>query len=476
MRPKCLLSILMLAVVLAASGQDRPPNFLLIIADDITYNDLPLYGGSNIETPNIDRLASEGLTFDRAYLSIAMCNPCRTELYTGLYPFRNGSSWNHSAARTGTRSVVHHLGDLGYRVGLSGKKHVSPADSFPFEEVPGVPNPRGIVSEPEFDTGKIREFMERDARQPFFLVTAFHEAHAAWTVGHPERLDAGRIVLPDNVADTPRTREQFVTYLAEIVAWDWEVGRVLDALAESGQADNTVVILTSEQGSAFPGNKWTNWNTGVHTTLVVRWPERIAPGKRTDALVQYADVLPTLVAAAGSEPGARFDGSSFLPVLLGHASRHRDYVYLMHNNVPEGAPYPIRAIADQRWHYIWNLLPERLYFEKHMMGGFRSNWFWESWLAQTGPNRGTPINRRAVELVNRFMRRPAEQLYDVATDPYQMKNLIGDLNLRGVRDRMAAELGLWMQSQGDPGAALDTEAQWNAARVGNHIEPGRGEN
>lgn len=471
MRFRCVLAALTLAVVSAANGQNRPPNFLLIIADDITYNDLPLYGGPNIQTPNIDRLASQGLTFDRAYLSMAMCNPCRTELYTGLYPFRNGSSWNHSAARRGTRSVVHYLGDLGYRVGLSGKKHVSPADSFPFEEVTGVPNPRGAVPKPEFDTGKIREFMERDPDQPFFLVTAFHEAHAAWSVGRPDRIDAQRIVLPDNVADTPRTREQFVTYLAEIVVWDWEVGEVLEAQEQSGQANDTVVILTSEQGSAFPGNKWTNWNTGVHTALVVRWPGRIAPRKRTDALVQYADVLPTLLSAAGARTNEGFDGSSFLPVLLGQTSRHRDYVYLMHNNVPEGAPYPIRAIVDQRWHYIRNLMPERLYFEKHMMGGFRANWFWESWLAQTGPNRGVPINRRAVELINRFMRRPAEQLYEVASDPFQMTNLIGNLDLADVRDRLGTELGRWMQAQGDPGAALDTEEQWNAARAGNHIRP-----
>ena len=468
----CVLAALALAIVSAANGQDRPPNFLLIIADDITYNDLPLYGGTNIQTPHIDRFASQGLTFDRAYLSVAMCNPCRTEIYTGLYPFRNGSSWNHSAARHGTRSVVHYLGDLGYRVGLSGKKHVSPAGSFPFEEVPGVPNPRNTLPEPNFDTSKIREFMQRDPGQPFFLVTAFHEAHAPWSVGRPERIDPRRIVLPENIADTPRTREQFVTYLAEIVVWDWEVGKVLDALDDSGQADETVVILTSEQGSAFPGNKWTNWNTGVHTALVVRWPGRIAPGKRSGALVQYADVLPTIVAAAGSRPSGQFDGSSFLPVLLGQTSRHRDYVYLMHNNVPEGAPYPIRAIVDERWHYIRNLMPERLYFEKHMMGGFRADWFWESWLAQTGPHRGTPINRRAVELLNRFLRRPAEQLYEVASDPYQMTDLIGNLELAGVRDRLAAELGRWMQAQGDPGAALDTEEQWNAARSGKHIEPG----
>ncbi len=288
--------------------------------------------------------------------------------------------------------------------------------------------------------------MGRYEDEPFFLVTAFHEAHAPWSVGHPERYGLEKLVLPKNLADTPRTREQFATYLAEIEVWDREVGKVLYALEASGQAENTVVILTSEQRSVFPGNKWTNWNTGVHTALVVRWPGKIAAGQRTEALVQYADVLPTLVSAAGVQPesgfdgsswtnwntgvhtalvvrwpgkiaaGQRtealvqyadvlptlvsaagvqpesgFDGSSFLPVLLRDAAMHREYVYLMHNNVPEGPSYPIRAITDSRWHYIRNLMPEKLFFEKHMMGAFRTNWFWETWLASTGPAGQAPI-------------------------------------------------------------------------------------
>lgn len=462
-----------LLLTIAGRAQERPPNFLLIVADDVTYNDLPLYGGPNIATPNIDGLAREGLTFDRAYLAMAMCNPCRTELYTGLYPFRSGSSWNHSAARAGTRSVVHHFGELGYRVGLAGKKHVSPAESFRFESVPGIGNAHEPAPRPNLERDGILDFMRRDPAQPFLLVTAFHEAHAPWTVGSPEKLDSAALVLPENLADTPLTREQFAAYLAEVVAWDWAVGEVLAALQDSGQAENTIVLLTSEQGSAYPGNKWTNWNTGVHTALVVRWPGKIAPGRRTDALVQYADVLPTLVAAAGADPAGQFDGSSFLPVLLGRASSHREYVYFMHNNVPEGPAYPIRAVADENWHYIHNLAPENLYIEKHMMGGFRTPWFWESWLAATGPGAGAAINRRAAELVNRFMRRPPEQLYAARGDPYQMRNLINNRSLAEVRARLTKALRGWMREQGDPGAGLDTEVQWRAARQSRHRIPVR---
>ena len=465
--PQTLLALA--ATTLSLAAQSAPPNILLILADDVTYSDLPLYGGRNISTPNIDRLASQGLTFDRAYLSMAMCNPCRTELYTGLYPLRSGSAWNHSAARRGTLSVVDHLTGLGYRVGLSGKKHVGPDDSFRFENVHGVPNPRTVTPDPEFDTGDIEEFMTRDPDQPFLLVTAFHEAHAPWTVGHPERIDADRLELPPNLADTKRTRQQFASYLAEVVAWDNQVGTLLKALDRTGQADRTLVLLTSEQGSAFPGNKWTNWNTGVHTALVARWPGVLDSGTRTQALVQYADVLPTLVSIAGGQPGSEFDGSSFAAVLRGESSRHRDYVYLMHNNVPEGPPYPIRGIVSQRWHFLRNLLPERLFLEKHMMGGFRSNWFWETWLAATGPSGESPINRRAVDLVHRFLRRPAAELYDAAADPYQLSDLASESSLAPVRRRLSTELSRWMESQDDPGQALDSEEQWRAAREGRHL-------
>ena len=129
------------------------------MADDCTHNDLPVYGGQNAATPNIDRLASEGLVFNRAYLASAMCQPCRAELYTGQYPMRNGCAWNHSASRSDVRSMPHHLRPLGYRVGLAGKVHVKPAKAFPFEKVGGFdPNCVRNPTKPH-DTQQIRGFM-----------------------------------------------------------------------------------------------------------------------------------------------------------------------------------------------------------------------------------------------------------------------------------------------------------------------------
>ncbi|VAW27397.1 heparan N-sulfatase, partial [hydrothermal vent metagenome] len=188
--------------VLAQEGSPRP-NFLIIMADDCTYNDLPLYGGQNAKAPNIDLLASQGLTFNRAYLSVAMCQPCRAELFTGQYPLRNGCAWNHSASRPTTKSIPHYLSKLGYRVGIAGKVHVEPASAFPFEAVPGFDG--NCVRNPTLahDVGGIVKFMGADTTQPFCLVVALVEPHVPWVMGDASQYPPNGIKLPPNIADTP---------------------------------------------------------------------------------------------------------------------------------------------------------------------------------------------------------------------------------------------------------------------------------
>ena len=122
------------ALALETTNAEKP-NIVIILADDCTHSDLPMYGGQNARTPNLEQLAAEGLVFNRAYLAEAMCQPCRAELYSGLYPMRNGCAWNHSASLPETLSMPHYLGALGYRVGLAGKVHVLPKQAFPFERV-----------------------------------------------------------------------------------------------------------------------------------------------------------------------------------------------------------------------------------------------------------------------------------------------------------------------------------------------------
>ncbi len=436
------------------------------MADDCTHNDLPIYGGQNAATPNIDRLASDGLVFNRAYLASAMCQPCRAELYTGLYPMRNGCAWNHSASRPDVTSMPHHLKPLGYRVGLAGKVHVKPEKVFPFEKIGGFdPNCVRNPTRPH-DTESIRRFMAGD--DPFCLVIALVEPHVPWVMGDESKYAPKKVKLPPNIADTPRTREDFSRYLAEITYMDGQVGEILEVLDQSGRADDTIVLFTSEQGSQFPGCKWTNWDTGLHTALIARWPGKVARAKRTDALVQYADVLPTLIEAAGGKPSRRaFDGTSFLPVLLGDKSTHREFVYGMHNNIPEGPAYPIRTISDGQYRYIRNLSPDEIYIEKHLMGWSGqcklNNPYWSTWIREAWTNPHT------YDMVKRYMHRPAEQLYNTAEDPYEMTNLAADPAFSAVKEVLRTELDRWMRAQGDPGAPQDTHQAIQAARRGAHM-------
>ena len=375
-----VLFCLSLPILLRAS---QSPNFLLILADDCTYNDLPLYGGVNAKTPNLDRLAGEGLTFNQAYVASSMCQPCRAELYSGLYPMGNGCAWNHSGCRPEITGMPQALGKLGYRVGLAGKTHIRPVPVFPFEKVEGFD--QNCVRNPtlEHDLGAARKFMERKRDEPFCLVIALTEPHVPWVMGDASQYPPKKLKLPPNIADTLRTREDFSKYLAEITYMDGQVGEILKALQECGKAEDTLVLFSSEQGSQFPGCKWTTWNTGLHTALIARWPEKIKAGRRTDALVQYADILPTLIEIADGQI-EEMDGQSFTGVLHGKKTDHRKYVYGMHNNFPEGPPYPTRTISDGTHRFIMNLTPDELYIEKHLMGlkgnAVLNNPYWATWV------------------------------------------------------------------------------------------------
>lgn len=470
--PVVFLAMLILAEMSLGSSSRLPeqirnekPNFLIIMADDCTYNDLPVYGGKNALTPNIDRLAEQGLTFDQAYLAEAICQPCRSELFTGLYPLSNGCAWNHSSSRTDIHSLPDYLRPMGYRVGLAGKVHVLPQDVYDFEMVPGFD--KNCVRNPTLPhhVEAIREYMTGAGNGlPFCLVVALVEPHVPWVMGDASAYPPAGIELPPNLADTPETRSDFSRYLAEITYMDSQVGEILSALKESGQDKNTLVLFTSEQGSQFPGCKWTNYNTGIHTAMIARWPSRISPGRRTNALVQYADVTPTLVDLAGGKTDEfDFDGSPFVEVFNGQPTP-RQYVYGVHNNLPEGPRYPIRSISDGRYHYIRNLLPGEIYIEKHLMAKEISHDYWDSWVGDD------PLQKpESYQLVKRYIRRPPEELYLVKEDIFELKNLIDDPHYQDIKKKLSKALDVWMESQHDPGSPVDTREALESARKGKHL-------
>jgi len=429
---------------------ESQPNILFIMADDCSYNEVGCFGGLNAKTPNIDRLADEGLIFNRAYVGMSMCVPCRHELYTGLYPLKSGSAWNHSKSKPGTKSIFHYLTDLGYRVGISGKKHATPREVFPYINVPGFEEKCILEDEKREDVSGIKNFMNQRQNQPFCLFVCSTSPHAPWTLGDSSVYPPDKIKIPATLGDTPEVREAYSRYLAEVTYFDRQVGEILEALEGTGKAENTLVLLSTEQGWQFSGAKWTNWDLGVHTGIIAKWPGKIEPGTTTDALVQFADITPTFIDIVGGRKVPAISGTSFLDVLLNRKDSHRQYVYCMHNNVPEGKPYPIRSIISKDYHYIINLLPDSSYFEKHLEAGAHGEVWWDRW------KEAAQKNEREKFLVDRFYYRPPEELYSVKNDPHQFENLAQKEGFAKEKELLKKELIRWMNSQNDPGTAVDT--------------------
>lgn len=424
------------------------PNIVVIVADDLLSSELSCYGGQNLKTPNIDRLAQEGVRFTHNYASIAMSVPIRASMYTGLYPIRHGSYQNHKATFDNTKTVNEYMAEEGYRVGRTGKNHPITPSVYKFEEIPGFTVGCTAKKAP-YNVDGIREFITRN-NDPFLLFVCSIHPHAPWTWGDPDEFDAEKLIMPDNCVDNPAMREIFTHYLAEVRALDNEVGSVLGVLEETGKLDNTIVMFLGEQGPQFPGGKWTCWYPGVHSALLARYPQRIASGRISHAIVQYEDLLPTFIDIAGGKPRKELDGISFKKVLFGQTETARKYAYGIHNNIPEGKPYPIRSIRDEKYVLIWNLTPEKDYHEKHLMKEPHSiTGVWEAWKSSE------ESDPKAAFLINRFVHRPEFEFYDIENDPWEMNNLANNPEYQDRIKKMKEALKKWMKQQGDKGAEMD---------------------
>jgi len=431
----------------APAGASRP-NIVFIMADDLARDELGCYGGKNVKTPNIDAFARQGLRFTHAFASCAMCVPIRASLYTGLYPVRHGACRNHAPTKAGLKCVGDYLKPLGYRVGLTGKRHFD--NKAAIDKVPGF-QPNCVALQADYPLDGIRDFMSAQADQPFCLFVCSINPHAPWTVGDASRFDPASLRLPPHIADTPKTRAAYAKYLAEVEVFDREVGDVLKTIDELKLADSTVVIVAGEQGPQFPRGKWTCYDWGLRSAFIARWPGHIKPGATTAAMIQYEDVLPTLVELAGGTPPAEVDGLSFASVLTGQKTEHRSHIFAVHNNVPEGRPYPIRAVRIARHKLILNLAPAGGYHEKHVMDIDRED-YWKSW--EQAAAAGDAKARQAIDL---YVKRPGVELYDCDKDPWELTNLADKPGLAGLRADLEGRLRQWMAQQNDPGAALDVE-------------------
>ncbi len=460
-----------------ASPAERPPNVVIFIADDLTWHDVACFGGpTDARTPHLDQLAREGMKLTGFYSPAAVCSPLRQALLTGMYPVRNGAYPNHAKVRDGVRSLPHQLRPLGYRTACLGKTHFDPPASYPFDvleitrpaesSTPAAANKSGAtveIDDGDFDFGALERFIRTDPQRPFCAYIATHEPHAPWNKGDQSAFDPAKLKVPPYHVDTPETRQDLAAYYAEVALLDHEVGSVMATLEKTGQTANTLFLFVSEQGSGVPHAKWSLYNPGIRVAAIARWPGKIKPGSENAALMQYVDVLPTLIAAAGGDPtkadtgcpdttGYRgFDGRSFLDVLRGKTNKLRDVVFAQHTTrgIKDGSEaYASRAACDGRWKLIVNLHAESTF----------NNLLVNAPVLQSWRRKGQQGDAFAAEQAARYTKRPALELYDLQADPWELTNVADRPENAATLGRLRAQLDAWMRQQGDLGDQTEREA------------------
>jgi N-sulfoglucosamine sulfohydrolase len=439
------LCALCVFAVSSASAVTRP-HIILFLADDHTWHDCGPYGARDVRTPNLDRLAREGMRFDRAYAASPTCTPSRSAIYTGMYPFRNGAHANHSLVRDRLRTLPHRMRELGYRVVLAGKTHIGPRSAFPFEYLAGsnrMPEGKDHVLWTDLDTGVVdRILASHDRKQPLCLIVCSHSPHVYWP--ESEGYDPTAIRLPPYLLDTPETREARCRYYTDVSWMDRQVGEVRSSLAKHGYARDTLFLYSADQGAQFPFGKWNLYEAGIRAPLLASWPGRVKPGSTTRAMVSLVDLLPTFIEAAGEAAPADLDGRSFLPVLLGNAKEHRHEVFAAHTGDGMMNRSPMRCVRAERYKLISNLAPQTRY-QTHIDAGSgpdeRS--YWDSWVRLAEKDAG------AARLVERYHHRPAEELYDLEKDPWEQRNLAADPAHADTLRELSAKLNAWRLQQGE---------------------------
>ncbi len=415
------ISLLQLMFVENAFAQNTKPNIIIFISDDQNQMDVGCYGNREVATPHMDRLASEGMRFNRAYAASSMCTPSRSNMFTGLYPFRNGSQMNHFAVQPSIKSLPHYLQPLGYRVALAGKSHILPQSSFPFEYISsemGKYQPIECRSDPKGETVRfIQEHFAKQSEQPLCLIVATWWPHVPWM---PNRdFDPKKLTVPGYLVDTKETRQALAAYFQSITEADKLLGNILEAVEDTGEKDNTVFMFFSDQGAQFPSAKWTTYDMGLKVPFLVRWPGKVQAGSISEAMISLTDLTPTLIDLAGGDVVEGLDGESFTEVLLGEKDMHRPYIFAetsvephyWYNYVPART-----IITDDGYHYIKNYVPGAR-FITHIDRVERNMFYFDSWIEQAKEDE------QARFLLHRYSYRPSEELYNLKADAQEFHNL-----------------------------------------------------
>lgn len=430
---------------------DRP-DIIVYLSDDHGWEYFGCYGNADIQTPYLDSLAEAGMRFTHAFTPTPTCAPSRSTLYTGLYPARHGAMGNHTACHADLKTLPRYLRELGYRVAIAGKTHVKPEGLFDFEYIGGfLPEradcPRKYRAE-GLDTVSVQRFLSTHRQeypnQPACLILGDSNPHVTW---EPNKIYApDTLSLPPYIADTPVARKALSNYYQDITTMDARIGEITAMLEEYGYAGNTVFIYTTDHGSEWPHCKWTLYDTGIRLPFIARWPGKIENGTVSDALISHIDFLPTLIDIAGGEPDEHLDGRSFKNVLLGQQTAFRDKIYGTHTRDGNMNVFPQRCVRDTRFKYILNLMPQNTWTTHFTeVEGIPESHaeVWKSWIEKS---KSDPEIARLVYLIQYH---PAEELYDVQTDPYEFNNLAFNPDALPILEQMHTDLTNWMEAQSD---------------------------
>lgn len=418
------------------ASKSNLPNLVVYMSDDHGMLFSEPYGATNLHTPNLARFAAEGMRFTHAFNTSPSCGPSRTSMLTALWPARHGAEPNHKPPKPGVTGLPAVLKSLGYETACFGKvAHNDYAKYYNFDVVHG-PNIGAI------DTDAVEQFLAtRDTSKPLCLFFGSHYPHVPWV--KDEGYDPGQVKLPPTFVDTPETRRQCTDYYTSVSHTDGLAGR-FRALVEKHVPGDTLFIYTTDHGAQWPFAKWDLYDAGIRIPFIAIWPGKLKPGSTNDAMICLADLLPTFIELAGGKVPDGLDGKSFAGILRGATTQHRDRVFNTQSGDGDYNVYPSRSLRTSEWKYILNLHPEfqhHTHDTRHRTGN--GILYWRTWLEEA------KTNPAAAAVVKRFVERPAEELYHLKTDPYEMHNLAADPKQATRLASMRAEVKGWMDQQAD---------------------------
>lgn len=412
--------------VVAAAAVERP-NILVFIADDAGARHFGCYGNRAIRTPNIDRLANEGIAADNAMLTTSQCSPSRISILTGKYPHATGAEDLHMPMPNRHTPLQAYLREAGYFTGHMQKAH------------------EGVYSDSRFhwyDKGldQLPAFLDAAGGRPFFLWVAFDDPHRPYQDKAIARAhDPRQVEVPPYMADTRETRADIARYYDEIGRMDEVIGRQLAILDERRLAEDTLVVFLSDNGAPFPREKGTVYDGGVRTPLLFRRPGTVPQGVRHAGLVSVIDLAPTFLALAGIDPPGDMQGHDISAGLRDPRAWRRDAAFSERNW--HDCDEHIRSIRTSRYRLIHNAYIELPFGTPADVTASPS---WQA--LYEGKKRGRLSQTQRLLFDSP---RPEIEFYDTQQDEWQVENLAARPEYQ---EEIAAHYALlkdWMSATGD---------------------------